>query len=228
MLYADAVTNTGTHPRANPSAHTNSWNSMLSALGLAPTALLSAYPDNLLELLKRSLETRRSSNPAITERDMALGQGDALPKVAVKVMGEKGPEDLNIGEFAADKKVVIFAVPGAFTPTCSAAHLPGFVANADKIKAKGVDAIICLSVNDAFVMNAWGSAQNAEELIMAGDGNGDFTAAMGLTLDGSGFGLGQRSSRYALIAENGVITQLNAEQGGAFEVSSAEAIMEAL
>ena len=201
---------------------------MLSALGLAPTALLSAYPDNLLELLKRSLETRRSSNPAITEREMALGQGDALPKVAVKVMGEKGPEDLNIGEFAADKKVVIFAVPGAFTPTCSAAHLPGFVANADKIKAKGVDAIICLSVNDAFVMSAWGSAQNAEELIMAGDGNGDFTAAMGLTLDGSGFGLGQRSSRYALIAENGVITQLNAEQGGAFEVSSAEAIMEAL
>ena len=87
---------------------------------------------------------------------MALGQGDALPKVAVKVMGEKGPEDLNIGEFAADKKVVIFAVPGAFTPTCSAAHLPGFVANADKIKAKGVDAIICLSVNDAFVMSAWG------------------------------------------------------------------------
>ena len=201
---------------------------MLSALCLAPTALLSAYPDNLLELLKRSLETRRSSNPAITEREMALGQGDALPKVAVKVMGEKGPEDLNIGEFAADKKVVIFAVPGAFTPTCSAAHLPGFVANADKIKAKGVDAIICLSVNDAFVMNAWGSAQNAEELIMAGDGNGDFTAAMGLTLDGSGFGLGQRSSRYALIAENGVITQLNAEQGGAFEVSSAEAIMEVL
>ena len=201
---------------------------MLSALGLAPTALLYAYPDNLLELLKRSLETRRSSNPAITEREMALGQGDALPKVAVKVMGEKGPEDLNIGEFAADKKVVIFAVPGAFTPTCSAAHLPGFVANADKIKAKGVDAIICLSVNDAFVMNAWGSAQNAEELIMAGDGNGDFTAAMGLTLDGSGFGLGQRSSRYALIAENGVITQLNAEQGGAFEVSSAEAIMEVL
>ena len=201
---------------------------MLSALGLAPTALLSAYPDNLLELLKRSLETRRSSNPAITEREMALGQGDALPKVAVKVMGEKGPEDLNIGEFAADKKVVIFAVPGAFTPTCSAAHLPGFVANADKIKAKGVDAIICLSVNDAFVMNAWGSAQNAEELIMAGDGNGDFTAAMGLTLDGSGFGLGQRSSRYALIAENGVITQLNAEQGGAFEVSSAEAILEVL
>ena len=201
---------------------------MLIVLGVAPTALLSAYPDNLLELLKRSLETRRSSNPAITEREMALGQGDALPKVAVKVMGEKGPEDLNIGEFAANKKVVIFAVPGAFTPTCSAAHLPGFVANADKIKAKGVDAIICLSVNDAFVMNAWGSAHNAEELIMAGDGNGDFTAAMGLTLDGSGFGLGQRSSRYALIAENGVITQLNAEQGGAFEVSSAEAIMEVL
>jgi peroxiredoxin len=162
------------------------------------------------------------------EMTMALGVGDALPSVAVKVMGEKGPEDLNIGEFSAGKKVVLFAVPGAFTPTCSAAHLPGFVANADKIKAKGVDAIICLSVNDAFVMKAWGDGQNAEELIMAGDGNGDFTAAMGLTLDGSGFGLGQRSSRYALIADNGIITQLNAEKGGAFEVSSAEAIMDAL
>jgi peroxiredoxin len=164
----------------------------------------------------------------LMEMTMALGVGDALPSVAVKVMGEKGPEDLNIGEFSAGKKVVLFAVPGAFTPTCSAAHLPGFVANADKIKAKGVDAIICLSVNDAFVMKAWGDGQNAEELIMAGDGNGDFTAAMGLTLDGSGFGLGQRSSRYALIADNGIITQLNAEKGGAFEVSSAEAIMEAL
>jgi peroxiredoxin len=143
-------------------------------------------------------------------------------------MGEKGPEDLNTGEFFAGKKVVLFAVPGAFTPTCSAAHLPGFVANADKILAKGVDAIVCLSVNDAFVMSAWGQSQNAEALVMAADGNGEFTTAMGLTLDGSGFGLGHRSSRYALIAEDGKVTVLNADQGGAFEVSSAEKILEAL
>ena len=159
---------------------------------------------------------------------MAIETGSKLPEATLHTMQDGKPTPVTTSDLFAGKKVAMFAVPGAFTPTCSAAHLPGFVANADKIKAKGVDAIICLSVNDAFVMNAWGSAQNAEELIMAGDGNGDFTAAMGLTLDGSGFGLGQRSSRYALIAENGVITQLNAEQGGAFEVSSAEAIMEAL
>ena len=159
---------------------------------------------------------------------MAVSVGDQIPNVTIKTMGANGHEDLNTGEFFAGKKVVLFAVPGAFTPTCSAAHLPGFVANADKILAKGVDAIVCLSVNDAFVMAAWGAAQNAEALVMAADGNGEFSAAMGLTLDGSGFGLGQRSSRYALIAEDGKITALNAEQGGAFEVSSAEKILEAL
>ncbi|MFZ8973813.1 MAG: peroxiredoxin [Pseudomonadales bacterium] len=159
---------------------------------------------------------------------MAVSVGDQIPNVTIKTMGANGPEDLNTGEFFAGKKVVLFAVPGAFTPTCSAAHLPGFVANADKILAKGVDAIVCLSVNDAFVMAAWGAAQNAEALVMAADGNGEFSAAMGLTLDGSGFGLGQRSSRYALNAEDGKITALNAEQGGAFEVSSAEKILEAL
>ncbi len=159
---------------------------------------------------------------------MTVAVGDQIPNVTIKTMGANGPEDLNTGNFFADKKVVLFAVPGAFTPTCSAAHLPGFVANADKILAKGVDAIVCLSVNDAFVMAAWGASQNAEALVMAADGNGEFTTAMGLTLDGSGFGLGHRSSRYALIAENGTITALNADQGGAFEVSSAEKILEAL
>ena len=159
---------------------------------------------------------------------MTVAVGDQIPNVTIKTMGANGPEDLNTGDFFANKKVVLFAVPGAFTPTCSAAHLPGFVANADKILAKGVDAIVCLSVNDAFVMAAWGASQNAEALVMAADGNGEFTTAMGLTLDGSGFGLGHRSSRYALIAENGTITALNAEQGGAFEVSSAEKILEAL
>ena len=159
---------------------------------------------------------------------MTVAVGDQIPNVTIKTMGANGPEDLNTGDFFADKKVVLFAVPGAFTPTCSAAHLPGFVANADKILAKGVDAIVCLSVNDAFVMAACGASQNAEALVMAADGNGEFTTAMGLTLDGSGFGLGHRSSRYALIAENGTITALNADQGGAFEVSSAEKILEAL
>jgi len=159
---------------------------------------------------------------------MALAIGDQIPQVTLKTMGEKGPEDLNMGELCSGKKVVLFAVPGAFTPTCSAAHLPGYVVNSDKIKAQGVDAIVCLSVNDAFVMNAWSQGQNAEEIIMAADGNGEFTKAMGLELDGSGFGLGTRSSRYSLIAEDGRITVLNLEKGGAFEVSSAEAVLEAL
>jgi len=159
---------------------------------------------------------------------MALAIGDQIPLVTLKTMGEKGPEDLNMGELCSGKKVVLFAVPGAFTPTCSAAHLPGYVVNSDKIKAQGVDAIVCLSVNDAFVMNAWSQGQNAEEIIMAADGNGEFTKAMGLEMDGSGFGLGTRSSRYSLIAEDGRITVLNLEKGGAFEVSSAEAVLAAL
>ena len=159
---------------------------------------------------------------------MALAIGDQIPQVTLKTMGEKGPEDLNMGELCSGKKVVLFAVPGAFTPTCSVAHLPGYVVNSDQIKAQGVDAIVCLSVNDAFVMNAWSQGQNAGEIIMAADGNGEFTKAMGLEMDGSGFGLGTRSSRYSLIAEDGRITVLNLEKGGAFEVSSAEAVLAAL
>jgi peroxiredoxin len=159
---------------------------------------------------------------------MVIAIGDQIPQVTLKTMGEKGPEDLDMGELCSGKKVVLFAVPGAFTPTCSAAHLPGYVVNSDKIKAQGVDAIVCLSVNDAFVMNAWNQGQNAEEIIMAADGNGEFTKALGLEMDGSGFGLGTRSSRYSLIAEDGRITVLNLEKGGAFEVSSAEAILAAL
>ena len=113
-------------------------------------------------------------------------------------------------------------------PTCSQAHLPGYVANADKIKAKGVDDIVCVSVNDAFVMDAWGKDKNAEHLVMAGDGNADFTKALGLEMDGSGFGLGTRSQRYAMVVDDGVVTKLAVEAGGAFEVSKAEAILEAL
>jgi peroxiredoxin len=159
---------------------------------------------------------------------MSIKVGDKIPAATLKVMGEKGPQDLTTDALFSGKKVVLFAVPGAFTPTCSAAHLPSFVVNADKIKAKGVDTIVCLSVNDAFVMDAWGKAQNAEELVMAADGNGEFTKAVGLELDGSGFGLGHRSQRYAMIVEDGKVTALNVEKGGAYEVSSAESIMKAL
>ena len=159
---------------------------------------------------------------------MAIQVGDNIPDATMKVLGDKGPEDITTSDIFAGKKVVLFAVPGAFTPTCSAAHLPSYVANADKIKAKGVDSIVCISVNDPFVMEAWGKDKNAEEFLMVADGNGEFTKAMGLELGGSGFGLGTRSIRYSLIAEDGKITTLNLEQGGAFEVSSAEAILKTL
>ena len=156
---------------------------------------------------------------------MTIQVGDKIPQATMKVMGEKGPQDMTTDDLFAGKKVVLFALPGAFTPTCSAAHLPGYVANADKFKAKGVDSVVCLSVNDAFVMSAWGADKNAEELIMLADGNGDFTSAVGLEMDGSAFGLGKRSQRYAMIAEDGVVTALNVEAPGAFEVSAADAIM---
>ena len=159
---------------------------------------------------------------------MTVTVGDMIPDAKMTLMGAKGPQDITTSEIFSGKKVVLFVVPGAYTPTCSNAHLPGFVAQADKIKAAGVDEIVCLSVNDSFVMDAWGKSQNAEDLMMVADGNGDFTKAMGLELDGSGFGMGTRSVRYSLIAEDGKITTLNLEQGGAFEVSSAEAILTAL
>lgn len=159
---------------------------------------------------------------------MAVQVGDQIPEGALKVMGEKGPQDVSTADMFDGKKVVLFAVPGAFTPTCSAAHLPGFVANADKIKAKGVDEIVCMAVNDAFVMDAWGKAQNAEELTMAADGSGVLTAALGLEMDATGFGMGVRSQRFALIADDGKITALNVEAPGQLEVSTAEAILGAL
>ena len=154
--------------------------------------------------------------------------GDKIPSANLKIMGEKGPQDLSTDELFAGKKVVLFAVPGAFTPTCSMAHLPGFVALADKIKDKGVDAIACLSVNDAFVMDAWGKGANAEELLMVSDWDAGFSKALDLTMDASGFGLGVRSQRFALVAEDGVITHLAVEAPGQFEVSKAEAVLEAL
>ncbi len=159
---------------------------------------------------------------------MAIQEGDRLPDATLHIMVDGRPSAVSTGELFAGKKTVLFAVPGAFTPTCSEAHLPGFVANADKIKAKGVDSIVCVAVNDAFVMDAWGRDGNAEELVMAGDGNGEFAKALGLEMDGTGFGLGTRSQRYAMVVDDGVVATLAVEAPGAFEVSRAEAILEAL
>ena len=159
---------------------------------------------------------------------MPIKEGDKLPAATLYVMSDAGPKPHTTEDLFAGKKVVLFAVPGAFTPTCSQAHLPGFVVHADEILAKGVDSIICMSVNDAFVMDAWGKGANAEKLIMAGDGNGDFTTALGLEMDGSGFGLGKRSQRFAMIVDDGVVTKLAVEEPMKFEVSSAEAMLAAL
>lgn len=159
---------------------------------------------------------------------MTIQVGDTIPAATLKIMGENGPEDLPTSELFANGKVVLFAVPGAFTPTCSAAHLPGYVVHADDFKEKGVDKIVCMAVNDAFVMDAWGKAHNAENLIMAADGNGEFSQALGLTMDASGFGMGERSQRFALVADNGKVTHLAVEEGGALEKSAAEAILSAL
>jgi peroxiredoxin len=159
---------------------------------------------------------------------MTIQVGDKVPAANFKVMSAEGPKDMSTDDVFAGKKVVFFAVPGAFTPGCSLTHLPGFVVNADAIKAKGVDTIACMSVNDAFVMGAWGQAQNAEELLMLADGNGEFTSAIGLNLDASGFGMGSRAQRFGMIVENGNVTHLAIEAPGEIKVSSAEAILEAL
>ena len=160
---------------------------------------------------------------------MAIKVGDKIPSVQLKTMASDGMKTVSTDELFKGKKVVLFALPGAFTPTCSAKHLPGFVQNADKIKAQGVDTIACLSVNDAFVMDAWAKAQNVgSKVMMLADGNADFSKAVGLTMDGTGYGMGMRASRYAMVVENGVVKKLNIEAPGAFEVTSAEAIMKAL
>ncbi|MGB1403608.1 MAG: peroxiredoxin [Porticoccaceae bacterium] len=158
---------------------------------------------------------------------MTIQVGDKIPEGMFTVMGAEGPTGLSTEDLFAGKKVVLFAVPGAFTPTCSAAHLPGFVVHVDDIKAKGVDTVACMSVNDVFVMHAWGQSANAEHIQMLADGNGTFTEALGLVLDGSGFGMGARSQRFAMVVDNGVVTLLNVD-AGALEGSSAEAILAAL
>jgi glutaredoxin/glutathione-dependent peroxiredoxin len=158
---------------------------------------------------------------------MSIKVGDKVPSGMFTVMGAEGPAGISTADIFEGKKVVLFAVPGAFTPTCSMAHLPGFVVHADDIKAKGVDIVACMSVNDVFVMHAWGQSANAEHLMMLADGNAEFTAALGLELDGTGFGMGKRSQRFAMIVDDGVVSMLNVD-AGALEGSSAEAVLAAL
>lgn len=155
---------------------------------------------------------------------MSIKVGDKVPSGMFTVMGAEGPTGISTADIFEGKKVVLFAVPGAFTPTCSMAHLPGFVVHVDDLKAKGVDTVACMSVNDVFVMHAWGQSANAEHLMMLADGNAEFTAALGLELDGTGFGMGKRSQRFAMVVDDGVVSMLNVD-AGALEGSSAEAVL---
>ena len=155
---------------------------------------------------------------------MSIQTGDTIPDINLSIMNDNSPATISTHNLCLGKKVVLFAVPGAFTPGCSKTHLPGFVANADNIKAKGVDAIICTSVNDAFVMDAWGAAQNADSIIMAGDGNAELAQALGLDKDASAWGMGVRSQRYAMIIDNGKVTYLGIDDKG-IDTSSAETIL---
>jgi peroxiredoxin len=160
---------------------------------------------------------------------MTIKTGDRLPDAEVQRMGADGVETLHSSELFAGKKVVLFALPGAFTPTCSAAHLPGYVVHADALREKGVDSIICLSVNDAFVMDAWGKQHNAEDrVMMIADGSARFSKAVGLELDLDARGMGMRSQRYAMVVNDGVVEQLHVEAPGKFEVSDAETILASL
>lgn len=160
---------------------------------------------------------------------MAIQAGDTIPDVQLWTMGADGPTAVRSTEALGTGKVVLFAVPGAFTPTCSDYHLPGFMLRNEELRGKGVDTIACLSVNDPFVMGAWGQASSVgDQVVMLSDGNGEFTKAVGLEMDGSGFGLGARSRRYAAILDDGVVTSIFVEEGPGLDVSSAESVLAAL
>jgi peroxiredoxin len=160
---------------------------------------------------------------------MAISVGDKIPDIEVRTMGAEGPQAVRTSEVLGEGRVVLFAVPGAFTPGCSKIHLPGFVANADALKAKGVDRIACIAVNDPWVMQAWGESQGVgDKIVMLADGNGDFTRAMGLEFDGAVVGLGSRSKRYAAVIEDGIVTQLDVEEKPGVDVSSCEAVLSRL
>lgn len=159
---------------------------------------------------------------------MTISVGDKLPDVKLVKATQNGPEQIEASAFFAGRKVALFSVPGAFTPTCSAKHLPGYIEKAEDLRAKGVDEIACTAVNDAFVMGAWKDAAGSDDVTMLADGNGDFAQAIGLTMDGSGYGMGQRAQRYSMIVDDGVVTELNIEQPGDFSVSSAEHMLNQL
>jgi peroxiredoxin len=157
---------------------------------------------------------------------MTIKAGERMPEGKFKVMTESGPKDLTSAELFDGKKVVLFSVPGAFTPTCDAKHLPGYVQHAEQLRGKGVDTIACLAVNDVFVMNAWGKASNVgKNVLMLADGNGDYTRALGLELDGKGFGMGMRGQRFAIVVSDGVATEVEVEAPGQFKVSAAEYLL---
>ena len=159
---------------------------------------------------------------------MTISKGDRIPDVTLVKATPDGPEKVQAGEYFKGKKVALFSVPGAFTPTCSAKHLPGYVDKAADLKAKGVDEIACTAVNDAFVMGAWNQSAGSEDVTMLADGNGAFAEAVGLTMDGKAFGMGQRGQRFSMIVNDGVVEQLNVEAPGEFKVSSADHMLEQL
>lgn len=153
---------------------------------------------------------------------MTIKEGDAIPDVKLTKVTADGPQQVQSSDYFAGKKVALFSVPGAFTPTCSAKHLPGFVEKAGDLKSKGIDEIACTAVNDAFVMGAWNERDGSSDITMLADGNGDLASALDLEMDGSGFGMGKRGQRFSMIVDDGKVTQLNVEEPGDFRVSSAE------
>jgi peroxiredoxin len=159
---------------------------------------------------------------------MTIAVGDKLPDVKLVQATDQGPNAVQAADYFKGKRVALFSVPGAFTPTCSAKHLPGFVEKADELKAKGIDEIACTAVNDPFVLGAWNKASGSSAITMLADGNGDFAQAVGLTMDGSAFGLGQRGQRFSMVINDGVVEQLHVEALGEFKVSSAEYMIEQL
>jgi peroxiredoxin len=159
---------------------------------------------------------------------MTINVGDRLPDVTLTVATPDGPEQTTTGEFFGGRRVALFAVPGAYTPTCSARHLPSYVDKASDLKAKGVDEIACISVNDPFVMSAWGKADGSSDITMIADGNGAFADAVGLSMDASKFGMGKRSQRYSMLVNDGVVEQLNVEAPGEYRASGAETLLEQL
>ena len=159
---------------------------------------------------------------------MSIQIGDRIPDSTLMVMADGNPTPLTTADLFGGKKVVLFSVPGAFTPTCSVKHLPSFVDHVDEILGKGVDTIACMAVNDVFVMDAWGKSANADKISMLADGNGEFAESLGLAMDASGFGMGERSQRFALIADDGVVTGLFIEAPGEYRVSAAEHVLMSL